>query len=93
MSILTAKQRKMTPQAQVQTLVRIGRRAALHADHLDYLLAGYYPRCQPELIPDVRARSAAARVKAQAALDEIIAICEASDDLDLRRKARSVRGF
>lgn len=93
MSLLTAKQRRMSPQAQVQSLVRIGRRALANADHLDNLLVTYYARpeaTEQERI-DTRRTIVEKRARAEAAVDEIVAIAESSGDLDLRRKARAAR--
>lgn len=92
-SILTAKQRKMPPRAQIQTLVRIARRASCKVDWLlGEELSGYFERCATPHDLVCRDRDVAkARARAQQATDEILAICEASDDLDLRRKARAFR--
>ena len=37
-TLLSAKHRRLHPRAQIQTLARIGRRAALHAEWLETLL-------------------------------------------------------
>lgn len=86
MTILTARQRRGGERARIQTLVRIGRRALARAEHLDRLADGYYVGDDLE---QARARRDAnlARERGRLAAEEALAIAEASDDLDLRRKA------
>lgn len=81
-SLLTAADRRNHPRAQVAKLHRIAARAQARAEWL----------VSPELIRSGNgnpAKAAESARRARQALTEIIAIAEASDDLDLRRKARA----
>src|SRR5438045_3759628 len=91
-SLLNAKQRQMHPAAQVQTLVRIGKRALGKADHLSGTMLDYYAHFgTADDVAKCHADIAAARAKAARAADEMMEIAETSDDFTLRRKAQLAR--
>lgn len=87
-SLLTKKDQALTDNAKVQKLVRIGRRAVAHADHLETTCADYYRRCDPDGLSQCLADAAKARTKAAAAVAEMSEIARQTDDLHLARKAR-----
>lgn len=94
MSLLTAKQRRMPEGAQVQTLVRIGRRALSKAEHLETTMVEYYEHNgEPGEVAQCLADARKLRVKAKSATDEAYQICANSDQLHLRAKARDARAL
>lgn len=80
-SLLSKRNRRLGPSAQIQSLIRIGRRALAHADHLEHLLGTYYVEYGTDVErAAIREDVRRSRAKAARAADEAFAIAETSDD-------------
>lgn len=93
-SLLSKKDREtLSDYAKVQKLCRIGRRAVCKVDWLlGEELSRFYAECAtPHDLVCRDADVAAARAKIARVGVEIEEILASTDDLDLRRKARSLR--
>lgn len=89
-SVLTPKQRGMTVQAQVQSCIRIARRAEAKADHIESLMQqhayGYHTEARRS---EGRREVAALRDKCSRACDEVIRIVQDSPDAGWTREQRA----